>query len=100
MCSWARPRTCMRRGRSNGEPVRDGLLWQLGEPRAGDDRAQRGGRLPGIAQHDHPGPALDFGLLGCPVWTSVGAVLHIDRSPLLQKRGRARAHQRHVAELP
>jgi hypothetical protein len=61
-------------GPQKGEPVRDGLLWQLGAKREGS------GRLPGIANL-----MLDalrqVGLLGEPVWTLQGAVLHYQDQP-------------------
>jgi hypothetical protein len=56
--------------------VRDAILWQLGCKREnGPGRERGGGREPGIAQM-----MLDalrqIGLLGEPVWTAAGAVLH------------------------
>jgi hypothetical protein len=69
-------------GPQNGEPVRDGLLWQLGEPRAGEEA----GRLPGIANMTIQA-LRHVGLLGEPVWTSVGAVLHIAEAPCSRSAG-------------
>lgn len=68
------------RGPQNGEPVRDGLLWQLGEPCEG------GGRLPGVAQGTIRA-LRHIGLLGEPVWTSCGAVLHYRDEPSTQSAG-------------
>ena len=69
-------------GRRNGEPVRDGLLWQLGEPRESDGT----GRLPGIANMTIQA-LRHVGLLGEPVWTSVGAVLHVAEAPCPKSAG-------------
>jgi hypothetical protein len=61
-------------GPQKGEPVRDGLLWQLGARREGS------GRYPGMANQ-----MLDalrqVGLMGEPVWTLQGAVLHYRDQP-------------------
>jgi hypothetical protein len=76
-------------GPGKGVPVRDGLLWQLGAPRTGDDslpRAQRGGREPGIA-HQTIQALRWIGLLGCPVWTTAGAVLHLTDAPCPRSAG-------------
>jgi len=75
------PEACPEPGRRVGAPVRDGLLWQLGEKRPSGT-----GREPGIAQ------ALlaalrQIGLLGEPVWTTAGAVLHYADEPAPQERG-------------
>jgi hypothetical protein len=69
-------------GPQNGEPVRDGLLWQLGEPRESDGT----GRLPSIANMTIQA-LRHVGLLGEPVWTSVGAVLHIAEAPCPKSAG-------------
>jgi hypothetical protein len=69
-------------GTQNGEPVRDGLLWQLGEPREGDGT----GRLPGIAQMTIQA-LRQLGLLGEPVWTRVGPVLHVAESSFPEGAG-------------
>src|SRR5690606_17439018 len=63
-------------GPQNGEPVRDALIWQLGRKRDGEDR----GREPGIAQAMLQA-LRQIGLLGEPVWTSQGAVLHYCDEP-------------------
>lgn len=57
-------------GPQNGEPVRDALIWQLGQKR--DSR----GREPGIAQ-SMLAALRQIGLLGEPVWTeTAGGLLH------------------------
>jgi len=67
-------------GPQNGEPVRDSLLWQLGEPRGGGEEGRSAGRLPGIANLTIQA-LRRVGLLGEPVWTGVGAVLHVAEAP-------------------
>ena len=57
-------------GPQNGEPVRDTLIWQLGRK-----REKENGREPGIAQMMLEA-LRQIGLLGKPVWTAAGAVLH------------------------
>jgi hypothetical protein len=75
------------RGPQNGEPVRDSLLWQLGEPRAGDNEEGRSaGRLPGIANLTIQA-LRRVGLLGEPVWTGVGAVLQVAEVPCPRSAG-------------
>lgn len=69
-------------GPQDGEPVRDGLIWQLGAMR----QSEGNGREPGLAQ------ALlqtlrQIGLLGEPVWTTVGAVLHYADTPTKHAAG-------------
>ncbi|HUM67729.1 MAG TPA: hypothetical protein PLK31_02645, partial [Chloroflexota bacterium] len=62
-------------GPQNGEPVRDALIWQLG--------AKRGngcGRESGIAQA-MLAALRQIGLLGDPMWTTAGAVLHYQDEP-------------------
>jgi hypothetical protein len=71
-------------GPQAGEPVRDALLWQLGDRRA----AEGSGREPGIAQL-MLAALHQVGLLGEPVWTTVGAVLHYADEP-----------NRHTAGVP
>ena len=56
-------------GPQNGEPVRDALIWQLGEQR------EEGGREPGIA-HMMLDALRQIGLLGDPMWTTAGTVLY------------------------
>ncbi|HID52805.1 MAG TPA: hypothetical protein EYP41_12315 [Anaerolineae bacterium] len=57
-------------GAQNGEPVRDALIWQLGEKREGS------GREPGIAQ-SMLAALRQISLLGEPVWTNAaGALLY------------------------
>ena len=63
-------------GPQNGEPVRDALIWQLGKKQDGDGN----GREPGIAQAMLEA-LRQVGLLGEPVWTSQGAVLHYRDEP-------------------
>jgi hypothetical protein len=69
-------------GPQNGEPVRDALIWQLGKERDGDGN----GRESGIAQ-----AVLEvlrqIGLLGEPVWTTAGAVLHYHDKPCARCAG-------------
>jgi hypothetical protein len=67
-------------GPSNGEPVRDGLLWQLGEPREGS------GRRPGMAQLMIQA-LRHIGLLGEPIWTTAGAVLYVTDAPCPRRAG-------------
>jgi len=69
-------------GPQNGEPVRDALIWQLGRKRdgAGNDNCRGNGREPGIAQA-MLAALRQIGLLGEPVWTSQGAVLHYRDEP-------------------
>ncbi len=64
-------------GSQDGEPVRDGVLWQLGVRRGDYDGC---GREPGIAQ-EMIQALRHIGVLGEPVWTTVGAVLHYQDSP-------------------
>ncbi|MAU00669.1 MAG: hypothetical protein CL608_26285 [Anaerolineaceae bacterium] len=71
-------------GPQAGEPVRDALIWQLGDRRAGEGS----GREPGIAQL-MLAALRQVGLLGEPVWTTVGAVLHYADEP-----------NRHAAGVP
>ena len=71
-------------GPQAGEPVRDALIWQLGEERDG----AASGREPGLAQLMLRA-LRQIGLLGEPVWTTVGAVLHYADEP-----------QRHAAGVP
>jgi hypothetical protein len=68
-------------GPEAGLPVRDGLLWQLGEKRPSSP-----GREPGIAQA-MLAALRQSGLLGEPVWTTAGAVLHYADEPALRQRG-------------
>jgi hypothetical protein len=63
-------------GPQDGEPVRDALIWQLGRKREGEGN----GREPGIAQAMLEA-LRQIGLLGEPVWTSQGAVLHYRDEP-------------------
>ncbi|MCP4419002.1 MAG: hypothetical protein GY805_20490, partial [Chloroflexi bacterium] len=69
---------------SNGEPVRDGLLWQLGKKQDGDGTIC--GREPGIAQM-MLNALRQIGLLGDPVWTTQGAVLHYQTQPQARAAG-------------
>ncbi len=69
-------------GPKDGEPVRDALIWQLGVKRSGDGN----GRLPGIAQAMIQA-LRQIGLLGEPVWTTVGAVLHYADEPARHAAG-------------
>ena len=71
-------------GPQGGEPVRDALIWQLGTERDGAES----GREPGLAQQMLQA-LRQIGLLGEPVWTTVGAVLHYADEP-----------QRHAAGVP
>ncbi|MFZ1400254.1 MAG: hypothetical protein WAS33_25345, partial [Candidatus Promineifilaceae bacterium] len=71
-------------GPQAGEPVRDALIWQLGAERDG----AASGREPGLAQQMLQA-LRQIGLLGEPVWTTVGAVLHYADEP-----------QRHAAGVP
>ncbi|MCB9005780.1 MAG: hypothetical protein H6656_00070 [Ardenticatenaceae bacterium] len=71
-------------GPQAGEPVRDALIWQLGAERGG----AASGREPGLAQLMLQA-LRQIGLLGEPVWTTVGAVLHYADEP-----------QRHAAGVP
>ncbi|MCI0581144.1 MAG: hypothetical protein L0332_07440 [Chloroflexi bacterium] len=57
-------------GPQKGEPVRDGLLWQLGRKRDGEGS----GREPGIA-HLMIEALRQVGVLGEPVWTAEGPAL-------------------------
>lgn len=63
-------------GPQNGEPVRDALIWQLGRKRDGEGN----GRESGIAQAMLEAMR-QIGLLGEPVWTTAGAVLHYRDEP-------------------
>ncbi len=67
-------------GCQHGEPVRDGLLWQLGKKQA------ENGRSRGIA-HLMIDALRQIGLLGEPVWTTVGAVLHYQNAPCARCAG-------------
>jgi hypothetical protein len=67
-------------GPRNGAPVRDSVLWQLGEKRA------RAGREPGIAQQTLAG-LMGIGLLGEPVWTDEGAALCYRETPCSRSSG-------------
>jgi hypothetical protein len=69
-------------GRGNGEPIRDALLWQLGDKREGET----GGRNPGIAQ-EMLAALRQIGLLGEPVWTTAGPVLHYHDQPCPRSAG-------------
>ncbi|MBK8904442.1 MAG: hypothetical protein IPM53_24905 [Anaerolineaceae bacterium] len=69
-------------GPQAGEPVRDALIWQLGARRPGDGS----GREPGLAQAMIQA-LRQIGLLGEPVWTTVGAVLHYADEPNQQAAG-------------
>jgi len=75
-------------GPQNGEPVRDALIWQLGRKRDGEGEAsERGsGRYPGIAQ-SMLAALRQIGLLGEPVWTSQGAILHYRDEPAAKCAG-------------
>lgn len=61
-------------GPQNGEPVRDALIWQLGQQR------ETGGRESGIAQLMLNG-LRQIGLLGDPMWTTTGAILYYQDAP-------------------
>jgi hypothetical protein len=61
-------------GPRSGAPVRDSVLWQLGEKRS------RAGREPGIAQL-MLAALRGIGLLGEPVWTDEGAALCYRETP-------------------
>jgi hypothetical protein len=63
-------------GPQSGEPVRDALIWQLGAERDGAES----GREPGLAQLMLRA-LRQIGLLGEPVWTTLGAVLHFVDEP-------------------
>jgi hypothetical protein len=67
-------------GGRNGEPVRDSVLWQLGEKRAQSSRES------GIAQQ-MLSALRAIGLLGQPVWTSEGAVLFYEDAPCSRSAG-------------
>ncbi|HIP71092.1 MAG TPA: hypothetical protein EYH05_06820 [Anaerolineae bacterium] len=69
-------------GPQNGEPVRDALIWQLGRKRDGEGN----GREPGIAQAMLEA-LRQIGLLGEPVWTTAGAVLHYHDEPCAKCAG-------------
>ncbi|MCC6606221.1 MAG: hypothetical protein IT327_23645 [Anaerolineae bacterium] len=69
-------------GPQNGEPVRDALIWQLGAERDGAES----GREPGLAQLMLQA-LRQIGLLGEPVWTTVGAVLHYADAPTRHAAG-------------
>lgn len=60
-------------GSQNGVAVKDGMVWQLG-------RKGESGRSPGIAQHTLEA-LRQIGVLGEPVWTTVGPVLHYREAP-------------------
>lgn len=64
-------------GSQDGEPVRDGVLWQLGAKRHDTEGC---GREPGIAQQMIQA-LRQIGLLGEPVWTTRGPVLHYQDAP-------------------
>jgi hypothetical protein len=67
-------------GPQDGEAPRDSVLWQLGGKRDG------GGRDPGIAQTFlHALRAI--GLIGEPVWTAQGAVLHYQDGHQAERAG-------------
>ena len=65
---------------ANG-PVRDGLLWQLGQPQAGGT-----GREQGIA-HQFMAALRRIGLLGEPTWTSEGLVVYYHDTPPVRPAG-------------
>jgi hypothetical protein len=67
-------------GPRNGEPVRDSVLWQLGEKRA------RAGREPGTAQQ-MIAALRGIGLLGEPMWTDEGAALCYREAPCPRSPG-------------
>ncbi|MCA9947090.1 MAG: hypothetical protein KC449_26600, partial [Anaerolineales bacterium] len=69
-------------GPQNGEPVRDALIWQLGKKRDGDGS----GRESGIAQAMLEA-LRQIGLLGEPMWTTAGAVLHYRDEPCARCAG-------------
>ncbi|MCA9956485.1 MAG: hypothetical protein KC434_17270, partial [Anaerolineales bacterium] len=69
-------------GPQAGEPVRDALIWQLGARRSVDSS----GREPGLAQATIQA-LRQIGLLGEPIWTTVGAVLHYADEPNKQAAG-------------
>lgn len=75
-------------GSQNGEPVRDALVWQLGKKRdgVGNDNCRGNGREPGIAQA-MLGALRQIGLLGEPVWTAAGAILHYRDEPCARCAG-------------
>lgn len=61
-------------GPQNGEPVRDALIWQLGQQR------EAGGRESGIA-HLMLNGLRQIGLLGDPMWTTTGTILYYQDVP-------------------
>jgi hypothetical protein len=65
---------------ANG-PVRDGLLWQLGQPQADGQ-----GRQPGIA-HQFMAVLRRIGLLGEPTWTREGLVVYYHETPTVRPAG-------------
>ncbi|NLF66152.1 MAG: hypothetical protein GX579_16300, partial [Chloroflexi bacterium] len=67
-------------GPRNGAPVRDSVLWQLGEKRV------RAGRAPGIAQQ-MLAALRGIGLLSEPVWTDEGAALCYREAPCSRSPG-------------
>ncbi|NLF67141.1 MAG: hypothetical protein GX579_21340, partial [Chloroflexi bacterium] len=67
-------------GPRNGAPVRDSVLWQLGEKRVS------AGREPGIAQQ-MLAALRGIGLLGEPVWTDEGATLCYREAPCSRSPG-------------
>lgn len=67
-------------GPQHGEPVHDALLWQLG------GKPDHGGREPGIAQVMFEA-LRQIGVLGEPVWTAEGAILHYRDQPCPQCAG-------------
>ena len=69
-------------GPQDGEPVRDALIWQLG----GKRESEGNGRFPGIAQMMLEA-LRQVGLLGEPVWTTAGAVLHYHDKPCAKCAG-------------
>ncbi len=69
-------------GAQAGEPVRDALIWQLGARRMGEGH----GRESGLAQQMLQA-LRQIGLLGEPVWTTVGAVLHYADEPARHTAG-------------
>ncbi|MBK8986300.1 MAG: hypothetical protein IPM39_09500 [Chloroflexi bacterium] len=68
-------------GPEAGAPVRDGLLWQLGEKHPSGP-----GREPGLAQ-TMLAALRQSGLLGEPVWTTAGAVLQYHEEPMARRAG-------------
>jgi hypothetical protein len=77
-------------GPQNGEPVRDGLVWQLGRKRDGEGNGHFGrlsaGREPGIAQMMLEA-LRQIGLLGEPVWTADGVGLQFREEPCAKCAG-------------